>query len=474
MNIAAAYIRVSTDDQVELSPDSQIKLIRDYARTHDYIVPDEFIFRDDGISGRTAKKRPGFNAMIGNAKLKPKPFDAILVWKFSRFARNREDSIVYKSMLRKLGIEVISITENTGDDKMSVLIEAMIEAMDEYYSINLAEEVKRGMMEKLSRGKCVNSAPLGYTFRNGELEIVEEQAEIVKRIFNDFTAGKPMQKIARELNEDGFRTLYGNEYENRTVEYILRNPLYIGKLRYTPGGGGSRAHYRQTSEMIVDGTHSPIIDAEVWNKTQQRLKDIKDKYPAHSRPVASKQDFMLRGILKCSNCGGTLINSKNGYQCYRYQHGKCNVSHYITKSIIDNTVEEALRELTVGDIMIILPRRSEAQKPDSDATEAAIRRERIKLTRVKEAYENGIDTLDEYKTNKLRIQTTINKLVEKQTQSQPKAVDPKLLILKHRDAFLNLLDDPESTQTQLNQSLREFVERIVFHRSGKIDIFYYV
>ena len=90
--------------------------------------------------------------MIGLAKRKPKPFDVILVWKYSRFTRNREDSVVYKSMLRKeLNIDVISISEDVGDDKMSILFEAMIEAMDEYYSINLAEEVKRGMTEKAKR-----------------------------------------------------------------------------------------------------------------------------------------------------------------------------------------------------------------------------------------------------------------------------------------------------------------------------------
>ena len=149
MIIAAAYIRVSTDDQTELSPDSQIKNIREYAKSHDMIVPDEYIFRDDGISGRTATKRPDFNRMIATAKQKTKTFDVILVWKFSRFARNREDAVVYKSMLKKLGIDVVSISEPVGDDKMSVLIEAMIEAMDEYYSINLSEEVNRGMLEAL-------------------------------------------------------------------------------------------------------------------------------------------------------------------------------------------------------------------------------------------------------------------------------------------------------------------------------------
>ena len=108
MKIAAAYIRVSTEEQTELSPDSQIKQIREYAKSHDYYVPDEFIFRDDGISGRKTKNRPAFTQMIATAKAKQKPFDAILVWKFSRFARNRLESMTYKKVLEKNNISVIS------------------------------------------------------------------------------------------------------------------------------------------------------------------------------------------------------------------------------------------------------------------------------------------------------------------------------------------------------------------------------
>ena len=105
--IAACYIRVSTDDQTELSPDSQLEALKEYAETHDYIIPEEYIYKDEGISGRSAKKRPAFNTMIGTAKIKPKPFDAVLLWKFSRFARNRTDAIVYKNLLRnELGIDV--------------------------------------------------------------------------------------------------------------------------------------------------------------------------------------------------------------------------------------------------------------------------------------------------------------------------------------------------------------------------------
>lgn len=112
MKTGAAYIRVSTDDQLEYSPDSQIEKIKEYAVRNDIQIDPQFIFMDEGISGRTAKKRNAFNEMIGLAKTVPRPFDVILIWKFSRFARNQEEAILYKNMLRKkLDIDVISVSE---------------------------------------------------------------------------------------------------------------------------------------------------------------------------------------------------------------------------------------------------------------------------------------------------------------------------------------------------------------------------
>ena len=135
---AAAYIRVSTDDQLEFSLDAQIKALKEYAKRNDMIILKEHIYADEGISGKRADKRPAFMKMIATSKKKPRPFEVILVHKFDRFARSREDSVVYKSMLkRESGIRVISITEQMEDDKFSVILEAMLEAMAEYYSLNL-------------------------------------------------------------------------------------------------------------------------------------------------------------------------------------------------------------------------------------------------------------------------------------------------------------------------------------------------
>ena len=101
MLLAAAYIRVSTEDQTEFSPDAQLKALKAYAKANNMILQEQHIYRDEGISGRKAEKRPGFMAMIAAAKSKAHPFDVILVHRFDRFARSREDSVVYKSMLRR-------------------------------------------------------------------------------------------------------------------------------------------------------------------------------------------------------------------------------------------------------------------------------------------------------------------------------------------------------------------------------------
>ena len=117
-----------------------------YCKNHIYI--------DAGISGKKAENRPEFMRMIAEAKSTPKPFSVILLWKYSRFARNQEESIFYKSILRsRCGIEVISVTEPLADGPFGSLIERIIEWMDEFYSIRLSQEVKRSMKVNAEHGK---------------------------------------------------------------------------------------------------------------------------------------------------------------------------------------------------------------------------------------------------------------------------------------------------------------------------------
>ena len=132
---AALYARVSSERQdVDLSVAAQLRALRDYAQKNDYIVAREYV--DEAESGRDAD-RPQFRKMLDEASGAEAPFNEILVWKFSRFTRKREHAVAFKSMLRRRGIRVVSITEHADDTPTGKLMEAIIESVDEFYSENL-------------------------------------------------------------------------------------------------------------------------------------------------------------------------------------------------------------------------------------------------------------------------------------------------------------------------------------------------
>ena len=473
MKTAAAYIRVSTEDQVEFSPDSQLKAIRKYAKEHDLILPEEFVFADEGISGRKTDKRVQFQRMIGTAKLKPKPFDVILLWKFSRFARNREDSIVYKSMLRKqCGIEVVSISEQLSEDKTSILIEALIEAMDEYYSLNLAEEVRRGMSEKFSRGGVVSQPPFGYRMQDGIFFPDETAAPIVQMIFEDYLSGVPVRQIARKLNEMGVMSRHGNPFENRTVEYILTNPVYLGKLRRSLTADRSDRYHEQ--DQCVDGQHQPIITQEVFDAAQAKRADTKKmykKYARHDQPV----QFMLKGMVRCDHCGGTLIMSSTGkyLQCHNYGRGKCKISHAISIPKINAAVLDKIREDLADPDFESRVIKQNVPKSAESPIPALIEKEERKLERVREAFEAGIDTLDEYRQNKQRITERLSALRAELIEVVPA---PDTSAFRGRaETSLMTLTDPCASEIIKNQTLHTFVDQIIFMKpSGRIEIVYHL
>ena len=475
MKIAAAYIRVSTEDQIEYSPDSQVKKIREYAENHQLYIPDDYIFIDEGISGRHAETRPAFMKMIGLAKTKPKPFDTILLWKFSRFARNRQDAILYKSMLRKEhGIDVVSITEQLSDDPTSILIEALLEAMDEYYSINLAQEVKRGMTEKFTRGGVVSIPAFGYKVVDGEYVPDESKAPIVKKIFTDFNSGVPYKRIAQQLNAMGVKTNRGNLFDNRAVEYILSNIVYTGKIRWNPEGKikGDRFH-RDKSIPVVDSKHEPIIEDDLFLAVQQRIQQLKEKHVRYSRQEYA--GFMLKGLVRCSDCGSTLVlvSHGQGLQCYRYARGQCNTSHYISLNIITEAVISKLEsDIEYGDLIIELKR---TNSEDSNVHASLLAAEKRKLQRVKDAYEAGIDTIDEYKTNKAVIMRRIAEIESQMGPTIEDATSKERRVRRNINKVISSLRSPAITEAAKNELLKSFVSKIVYDRKNNtFQIYYYV
>lgn len=475
--ICAAYIRVSTHDQEEYSPESQIKLLRDYAKKNSMILPDEFIFRDDGISGRGVKKRTAFQEMIAVAKSEQKPFSVILVWKFSRFARNQEEAIVYKSMLRKnCGVDVVSITEPIMDGPFGSLIERIIEWQDEYYSINLGTEVRRGMTERASRGLPVSTAPLGYRYENKELVIVPDEADTVRMIYRDFLSGAPIIAIAKKLNAMGIRTKRGGVFENRSVRYILTNPTYVGKIRWCKDGVNDYHKSEQLDgTLIVDGHHELIIDPHDFDLVQERISEYLRRYKGSSKK-ADREDVthMLQGLVKCGACGGTLSYTGTGMNCSQYVHGKCTVSHFVPTDKLELLVIETIKTQLSSLNFILTVREKPQLSVEKDHLRRQLKRENEILHRYKEAYAAGIDTLDEYRTNKTESEKRIAAIKSQLAKSsKPQPVDKKKFAADHMES-VSVLSDPNKSSKEKNALLRSFVDKIIFEKNPRrLTIMFY-
>lgn len=486
MKTGALYIRVSTDKQEELSPDAQRRLLLEYAEKNDIIISAEYIFEEDGISGRKAEKRPQFQRMIGLAKSNEHPFDVILVWKFSRFARNQEESIVYKSLLKKNNVDVVSVSEPLVDGPFGTLIERIIEWMDEYYSIRLSGEVTRGMVENAMRGKFQARPPLGYRLPHakGTPVVVPEEAEIVQIIF-DLYANKNMAvyDITRYLNDHGYQTAHKKPFETRGVTYILDNVFYTGKTVWNKHDSDKNA--RDESEWIVaDGKHEAIISPELFEKAKNRRES--EYRPRYSKPSGTCKHW-LSGILKCSNCGRTLSLSSHkdsrygrtyiNFQCYGYLKGKCNVSHQISeKRIAPIVLKELENAIASGDIHF----RVIDDQPESSALHHTLEKRLADIAkkedRIKLAYMDGIDSLEEYKKNKSVLNAEKEKL-EKQIRTissgHSKTADEKDLIEKIKTVYEGLKNDSLSIQAR-NELLKSVVEKIVYNKKEQtVDVYFY-
>lgn len=310
---AALYARVSSERQADkdLSIPAQLKALRDFAARRGWSVHTEYV--DEAKSARSAD-RPRFQEMVSAARQKKPPFDCILVWKLSRFARNREDSIIYKKLLRKHGVEVISINEQIDDSPSGKLLEGIIEVIDEFYSANLSHDTIRGMKENAQRGYLNGSTP-PYGFEKVKLRVGNQnkyklapdklEAPVVRRMFRLCLENRGAKEIARVLNEDGVRTRRGRLWEVNAVHYILRNETYTGVLVFNRVHKNSvKAVERPADQEIrVENAHPAVIDRETFQKAQ---KVIASRSPARVHPRTFGSSYLLSGLVYCGRCGAHM------------------------------------------------------------------------------------------------------------------------------------------------------------------------
>ena len=437
----AIYARVSSERQAEkeLSIPAQLKALKKYALGRGWDVVAEYV--DEAESARSAN-RPAFKDMIAAAKNRVKPFDSILVWKLSRFARNREDSVIYKSLLKRRKISVLSMNEQVDETPAGSLLEGIIEVIDEFYSANLSQDTIRGMKENASRGfRNGGMLPFGYkrsstpegTAGKSTLTPDEREAPLVTRAFDLSAHGQGARGIAETLNAEGFRTRTGKHFRATTINHMLRNEAYVGTLvwnRYCKSFG--RRQKRDDSEVIrVPDSHIPLVDKEVFAQVQALLTS---RRPSTKHPKTVSSKYLLSGLAHCAKCGSTAIgaNGKSGkylyYRCNsRLTRGTsvCNapamnakkLESFVLDRIKENILtEENLRQLVdlTNEEMRVNKRRAIKQL---DYLDRGARSVEQKLAHVYVALESGKVDIDDLAPRLKQLRAEQRELIEKRDEA---------------------------------------------------------
>lgn len=329
MSNAVIYARFSSYGQREESIEGQLAACRKYADQNDLVVVNEYV---DRAASATNDRREQFQRMIFDAE--NEDIDAVLVYQLDRFARNRYDATYYRRRLRDCGVKLISVSEPIADDPSGVFLEALLEAQAEFYSADLSRKVKRG--QKTNAEKCLyNGAIVPFGYRIDEekrYQLHEENASVVKRIFDRFMAGASMVDIAAELNAAGIRGFRGAAFNKKSVRKIL------GNLRYT-------GTYIFGETVVPDGIPA-IVDQEVFDAVQARMK-------ARKRVRGGSENYLLAGKLFCGNCERKMVGvsgtSKTGdthyyYSCKGKREKACDRKS-IRRDVVDDAVVQACRDV---------------------------------------------------------------------------------------------------------------------------------
>lgn len=464
---AALYVRVSTEEQAEegFSISAQINQLTEYCKRQNIEIYNAYV--DEGVSAKYSdeKKRPQFEQMLKDAE--KKLFNIIVVHKYDRFARNVELSQKVKRQLKKSSVQVISMSEPIEDSPIGFFQEGILELLAEYYIRNLAQESKKGHVERASQGLHNGSVPYGYKVDHSiesQMSVNQEQAKIIRLIYDMYiNQGYGSTKISRILNETGIPSSTGGQWVHYQVNHILQNPKYIGKISYDGN--------------IYDGKHEAIIDEQTFELAQRFRKER--TWPREYRG-ANFSKFLFLGILRCGECGKVFRvqnsercrpdrpTSKFYYTCNSANHYdtiyKCDFKKYFNVVKTEDILLSELKNIMDGFIDDVI---IEKHTPEIDIVSERKTILKNKLDRSKQAYLSGIFTLKEYIEERTKLEKELSEI--KSTPVEKKN-DIKLLRKKMKNCFERFKKTESIPEKKA--ILKEFIKEIKIYKNKTEIIFF--
>lgn len=473
-NYAFAYYRYSSDAQRDVSIDQQRDAAHEYAKSHGMVIPEGYEFEDRSITGTTIE-RPGLEHMLFEAKHKRPAY--LILWKLDRLSRQVHDSFAIDAQLRDLGVQIVTIAEPLPEDEaMRYTMQALYAAMAQNFIITHRSNVLRGLNYNAQNGLYNGRKILGYIGETNKPYIIDNsQAPVVKKIFSDYANGTPLQKIADELNEAGFRSVKGNKFVVSSLSNIIKNRAYIGEYKW--------------GDHLIPGGMPRIIDDNLFEEANNMLlKNKRGGKHATRKLKPEKVDFWLTGHVYCGKCGGSMYGisgtSKSGekyyyYTCLNHKKHKCDQKNkkkedieLIVKNTLNDMIFEPATRLLIAEMCYNYYQ--ETQGEDRTAYINSLHNElkdvEKKLHNFVKAIEKGIfnDTTQMAMSELEKRQKLLREQISAEEQREKYEISYRQIV-HYLECFVGDLDEPEV----LERLLDIMVDKVYLYDEEMIMTFNY-
>lgn len=416
----ALYLRYSSTGQSDQSIEGQLRDCRAYCKTNHYRIVAIYIDRAT-TARKDVEKRIHLVEMIADSA--KQRWEYVIVWKLDRFARNRNDSAVMKMRLRKNGVKVLSATENLTDSPESIILEAVLEGMAEFFSAELSQKVTRGMRESALKCHSVGGhIPLGYKIEDHKLVIDPNTAHIVQEAFQLYANGETVADICRKFNSAGYKTAKEVAFNRNSFKSMFRNEKYIGTYSY--------------KDIRIEGGVPAIVDKELFETVQRRLSKNAEA-PARGK---AKVDYLLSGKLFCGHCGASM-NGESGigrkgityhyYSCYTKKRRLGCDKRPLKKDYIERIVAEDAYSLLTDELIDEIADMAIQQSEQDLKDNTHIPQLTIQLHEIEQSIENITSAIEKG----IASETLMNRLV--QLEREKKQVARKI---KEEEKFIYRID----------------------------------
>ncbi len=507
------YLRVSTEMQVDgYSLEAQKNCLKKFAEREELVIAG--VYEDAGKSGKSIEGRPAFRRMLSDIESGAE-IDYVMVYKLSRFGRNAADILNSLELLQTYDVNLICIEEGIDSSQTSgKLLISVLSAVAEIERENILEQTMNGSREKARQGKWNGGpAPYGYMIKDEILSINEEEAEIVRTIYDKYVNTRlGYSGIAKYFNLQGIKKTPRKEsdieeFSAHFIQLLIDNPVYCGKIAYGRRSKervkGKKNEYKlvkQKEYCLVDGQHEGIISEELWQKAQEKRLATGIKYASK---LGNERAHLLTGIIKCPKCGcGMYANrvcwtKKDGtykevmyYSCSRNKQSRgrhCDYSANLKKTDIEPLVVEVIKKLVQDEEFAVEIKRRIGVQVDTDKIDTELFNYENKLKEVeanKSRLEREIDTLPlgtAHRDRKIldmttRLDALYDNIAEiesniEDARFRKKAAEEKALtleniykILMHFSELYDIMNDEERKEL-----FAELIQEIQIYPEGESD-----